>query len=635
MDNVEHDAMSPDPLQAWQQALAEVPQTAALVGAQRGDLFGRFVEWYGRLRRRPRAERRRLQRRLGMSLAGVALLLAVNGAAIGIASPTATIVVDGTTCTLVDAITAANTDTATGGCTAGSGADTINLQTNVTLTAVHNTTQGNNGLPVVTSAITIEGNGNTISRAGGSPDFRIMFVGSGGNLTLNSATISGGVASGTFPSNRGGGAYFGSGSSVIVSNSTFSGNSAFSGGGIDARYVTVTVANSTLSGNSVSRAGGGIEVNFGRTMITNSTLSDNSAGLYGGGILAFAGTVTVANSTISGNRTPTTGGGIRGDSTKMTVQNSTLSGNSAGFGGGMAFRSATAVVQNSTVSGNSASIGGGIGGDFSTVTVQNSIVAAQSAGYDCGIFSGTIPSAGYNIESGTSCGFAGTGDQQNVSGGSLALGALGNNGGPTQTMALGPGSVAIDQIPVSVNGCVVGVSTDQRGAPRAGGAGNGGPACDVGAYEYASTPLAVTLASFAAQANVDHVLLTWETVSELNNSGFNLYRSTSPAAPDELLAFVPSQAPGSTVGASYSFDDDQVAPGQTWHYWLEDIDLNGATTLHGPVSATLQAPTAVTLDALDAQAASPAGGLSAWSALLAAVIGMAGALAARRRSGFR
>ena len=85
--------------------------------------------------------------------------------------------------------------------------------------------------------------------------------------------------------------------------------------------------------------------------------------------------------------------------------------------------------------------------------------------------------------------------------------------------------------------------------------------CDVGAYESASTPLAVTLASFDAQAMVDHIQLSWETVSEANNAGFNLYRSASPAAPDALLAYVPSQAPGSTQGASYSFDDTQVSTG--------------------------------------------------------------------------
>ena len=134
----------------------------------------------------------------------------------------------------------------------------------------------------------------------------------------------------------------------------------------------------------------------------------------------------------------------------------------------------------------------------------------------------------------------------------------------------------------------------------------------MGAYEAGSTPLAVTLASFDAQAMIDHIQLSWETVSEANNAGFNLYRSASPAAPDALLAYVPSQAPGSTQGASYSFDDTQVTAGQTWYYWLEDVDLSGATSLHGPVSATIQAPTAVTVTALEAQTASPGGGLAAW-----------------------
>jgi hypothetical protein len=92
---------------------------------------------------------------------------------------------------------------------------------------------------------------------------------------------------------------------------------------------------------------------------------------------------------------------------------------------------------------------------------------------------------------------------------------------------------------------------------------------------------------------------------------------------------VPSQAPGSTQGASYTFDDTQVAPGQTWYYWLEDVDLNGATSLHGPVSATLQAPTAVTVAALEAQAATP--GVTPWGALVASLLAAAGALATRRR----
>ncbi|HSN74585.1 MAG TPA: twin-arginine translocation signal domain-containing protein [Anaerolineae bacterium] len=115
--------------------------------------------------------------------------------------------------------------------------------------------------------------------------------------------------------------------------------------------------------------------------------------------------------------------------------------------------------------------------------------------------------------------------------------------------------------------------------------------------------LAVTLASFGAQAEAGHVLLTWETVTEVNNLGFNLHRSTMPAAFGNLLVFVPSQAPGSTAGASYTYADRDVSPGNTYYYWLEDVEFGGAGSLHGPVSATIAAPTAVKLNSLSAATA--------------------------------
>ncbi len=621
MKEIEQDVRQQDALAAWQQALAEVPATPALSGAlrRREDLFGRFAAWYGRLRSRPRAERRRWQRQLGLSLAGIALLLAVNGAPASAVGPAATITVtngtstiaNGDGCSLPEAIINANNNAAThADCVAGSGADTINLQTNVTLTTRNNAISGYTGLPEVTSVITIEGNGNTIRRQAGSPGFRIMAVTNFGNLTLNSATVSGGVANASSLGNRGGGI-------------------------LNRDFCRLTVQNSTLSGNSANDGGGGIFNENGRLTVQNSTLSGNSAGFVGGGIYSRYGTLTVQNSTLSGNST-TNGGGINNFRSTLTVQNSTLSGNSASNrGGGIENFLGPVTVQNSTLSGNSAPFGGGIWNYGGTLTALSSIVAAQTGGADCqNPGSGSITSGGYNIESATSCGFNGTGDQQNVSSGSLALGVLANNGGPTQTRALGFGSVALDHIPVGAleaNGCGVTVTTDQRGLPRAGGAGAGGAACDVGAYEAQTPPLAVTLASFDAQAMIDRILLSWETVSEANNAGFNLYRSASPAGPEALLAFVPSHAPGSTQGASYSYEDTEVSAGQTWYYWLEDVDLNGATSLHGPVSATLQAPTAVTLDALEAQATSP-GGVTTWGALVAGLIAAAGVLGVRRRS---
>jgi len=162
-----------------------------------------------------------------------------------------------------------------------------------------------------------------------------------------------------------------------------------------------------------------------------------------------------------------------------------------------------------------------------------------------------------------------------------------------------------------------------------------GTALNSTAYKVATTgPLAVALASFAAQGQADRVVVTWETVSELDNAGFNLYSGLQADGSDRaLLTYVPSQAPGSTQGAFYSYEDLAVEAGQTYWYWLEDVDLGGATTLHGPVSATVQTPTAVTLAQLDASSglASPAGWLLA---LLAGLLALSAA-GAQRLDGLR
>ena len=117
--------------------------------------------------------------------------------------------------------------------------------------------------------------------------------------------------------------------------------------------------------------------------------------------------------------------------------------------------------------------------------------------------------------------------------------------------------------------------------------------------------LGVTLADFAAYPGDNEIVIDWETVSELDLQGFDLWRGTSPDGPTERLneTMIPAQAPGSSQGASYRYDDTDVEIGQTYWYWLDDIDLNGVPTRHGPVSATLNPPTAVSLASLDASPA--------------------------------
>lgn len=139
-------------------------------------------------------------------------------------------------------------------------------------------------------------------------------------------------------------------------------------------------------------------------------------------------------------------------------------------------------------------------------------------------------------------------------------------------------------------------------------------------FEQLTPPAAVLLNSFGAETRPGHVLVSWETASELGNLGFNLYRSTSAGAASQQinLDLIASQAPGSAQGAFYTWQDADVTAGTTYFYFLEDVALNGATTLHGPASVTYQAPTAVTLSGLAAKPASVPAGVPAAAAPVAA-----------------
>lgn len=141
-------------------------------------------------------------------------------------------------------------------------------------------------------------------------------------------------------------------------------------------------------------------------------------------------------------------------------------------------------------------------------------------------------------------------------------------------------------------------------------------------------PLAVTISSFEASAQADHVLVAWETVSEVDNAGFNLYRSETPDGPREMLngTLFPSNNPGGTSGAAYSWQDFTVQPDRTYYYWLEDVSLAGVATLHGPVSVDYVGPTAVRLGAVSALPAAAASLSWLW-----VVAGAGAALALGRR----
>ncbi len=116
-------------------------------------------------------------------------------------------------------------------------------------------------------------------------------------------------------------------------------------------------------------------------------------------------------------------------------------------------------------------------------------------------------------------------------------------------------------------------------------------------------PTAVVLASFAAMPRGEDILVSWETAMELQNLGFNLYRGASFTGPWVKLnaALIPAQNPGAVFGASYEWLDTGLTPDTTYYYRLEDVDIHGASTFHGPVSATTAGVTAVSVVAFGAR----------------------------------
>lgn len=102
-------------------------------------------------------------------------------------------------------------------------------------------------------------------------------------------------------------------------------------------------------------------------------------------------------------------------------------------------------------------------------------------------------------------------------------------------------------------------------------------------------PTAVELKSFTAEAGKKEIVLRWETTSETDNLGFNLYRATGAADAErvQLNADLIPADPGSTTGAQYQFVDSNVSRNTLYYYWLEDVDIYGKAGLHGAVTAVI------------------------------------------------
>ena len=322
-------------------------------------------------------------------------------------------------CSLIEAVVNANDDAAThADCPAGSGPDTIELAAGAyMLTVAYSSDNGGTGLPVVASALTINGHGAAITRSAAplTPQFRILSVAAGGNLTLNDLTIS----NGSLPSGFVGGGVLSNGTlacnTCIVEN-----NTALAAGGIyNYGGATLVLNNSILRHNLADgNVGGALYNRDSNATLNNSVVQENTSSGYGlgGGILSWASwtaatttTLTVSHSLIISNTAAgdgSSGGGISnvavsGQTALLLMTDSTVRGNQAQYGAGIGFSITDAPVPDSqgfivrsTISDNHAVDASGVNADggaidvtSSTVTVVNSTISGNTvapAGYSGG-----------------------------------------------------------------------------------------------------------------------------------------------------------------------------------------------------------------------------------------------------------
>ncbi len=408
---------------------------ASLLLGRRYPVFTRFLNFYQRILNRPRHIRRRLVRRGAITLAGVALALAlvrspahaatitVDNGEVGIA--------DNDVCSLIEAINNANYGAQHNDCEYGDpyGLDYIELPDNglFTLDSSYVYYQGETGLPLITSEIIIEANNSIIERDSTSDEeFRLFAVTSSGDLTINDATLRYGFEYDGY----GGAAIINFYGELTVNNSIITGNYAFGPAGIGNYGGTILISGSTLTynigfggaavgttyggettieysdvnhnygflapvTNYASRLiirdstlsyndgflGGAVATNNGTTTISNSLLYENYAD-YGGAVYVHSGTTNIHNTVLSYNW-GIVGGAAYNEDGVMNIIDSLLTHNYAEYAGGAVYNEdGTVNISGSTLSGNEAYYedGGAVFNDDGQTTIVNSTISGNMAG---------------------------------------------------------------------------------------------------------------------------------------------------------------------------------------------------------------------------------------------------------------
>jgi CSLREA domain-containing protein len=309
---------------------------------------------------------------------------------------TADVMVNNTTCSLREAIIAANNNSNLheDACTAGSATktDTITLAGGATYSLTISGSGDDEGeagdLDVLDNTASLD----LIIKSGGGPatieqnaatDDRVLHVIDGAAVQVKKVNFSGGGNV-----TNGGGILVDS-AALTLDTCIVTGNvAAESGGGIAVLSSTLTLLNSTVSSNAAD-FGGGLNTDTGSTvLVDDSTISNNSAGSLGGGIATADTSLTIQNgSSITANAASLGGGIFQGGSTTLIQTGSTVSLNTSIDNGGGIYQSdgTTSLLTGSAiVDNNSQASGGGAFIDGGTLLIDASTIQSNDAGLDGG-----------------------------------------------------------------------------------------------------------------------------------------------------------------------------------------------------------------------------------------------------------
>lgn len=408
-------------------------------------------------------------------------------------------------CSLREAIEAANTNAAVDGCTAGSGADTINVPAGTYTLSIAGQDEDDNqtGDLDITDTLILEGEGAATTILDGGAIDRVLHVaceesfpfdpciGGPSAVTIRGVTVRNGSSA-----SYGGGLLSdatASSSTITLEDCRFTGNTAATGGGgvllQGGSSGGSVIRRCEFDGNTATGGDGGALYNvfYGLT-IEDCTFTNNSAADWGGAIFTANSSPMVRRTLLSFNSASNGGAiSVKASFSTIILENVTISANQAiaGDGGGIAiggaFSDGEVIMSHSTVTGNSATgLGGGVAVFFppppkeAIFNVKNSIIADNSG--TTPDVSGAVVSNDFNIVGDDigATGFTGADDQVGVD---PLLGPLGDYGGLHHTHELLVGSPAIDAGSCTDNAGAP-VTEDQRGISRPQGA-----TCEIGAFE--------------------------------------------------------------------------------------------------------------------------------------------------------